>query len=97
MNWSGDHEDGTEPDVEITIDARRFVGVWANAARVDAKSDEFTIDFIRIDPRQPRGMVVSRVTLSPNFMRDFLDDAEGVWQTWADRSLPPEARGNGVS
>ena len=88
--------DDDQPEVEITIDARRFAGVWANASRVDAGVDDFTIDFIRVDPRQPRGMVVARVTLSPGFMRDFVDDCETVWQTWAERSMPPEARGNGV-
>jgi hypothetical protein len=96
MTWSNEDDEGSEPDVEISIDARRLAGVWANSARVDAKSDEFTIDFIRVDPWQPRAMVVSRVALSPNFVREFLDEAERVWQTWADRTLPPEARGDGV-
>ena len=88
-------EEGHEP--EITIDARRFAGVWANAVQIDAKSDELTIDFIRVDPRLPRGMVVARVTLSPKFMRALLDQAERVWQTWVDRSMPPEVRGDGLS
>ena len=38
-------------------------------------------------------MVVARVTLAPGFMRSFVDQCEAVWHTWAERSLPPEARG----
>ncbi len=53
------HED--DPP-EITIDARPFAGVLANGVRVTGKSDEFTIDFVRLDPVEPRGMVVARVT-----------------------------------
>jgi uncharacterized protein DUF3467 len=81
--------DDDQPEVEISIDARRFAGVFANASQVEAKPDEFTIDFIRVDPRQPRGMVVARVTVSPNFMRSFLDQGERVWQTWVDSTPPP--------
>ena len=47
---------------EITIDARRFAGVWANAIRVNGGHDEITMDFARLDPVEPRGMVVARVT-----------------------------------
>ena len=36
---------GGENDLpEITIDARRFAGVWANAVRVNGGLDEVTID-----------------------------------------------------
>jgi hypothetical protein len=41
-------------DVEVTIDRRRFAGVWANACKAIAHTDEVTIDFIRVDPREPR-------------------------------------------
>jgi hypothetical protein len=47
-------EEGNGP--EITIDTRRFAGVWANAVRVDGSH-----------PVEPRGIVVSRVTFSPPF------------------------------
>ena len=33
---------------EITIDARRFAGVWANAIRVNGGQDEITMDFARL-------------------------------------------------
>ena len=76
-------------DVEITIDRRRFAGVWTNACKAIAHVDEATIDFIRIDPREPTGIVVARVTCSPSFLRDLIDDLERVWQDWMWRTGPP--------
>lgn len=83
------HEDDSP---EITIDARRFAGVWANGVRVTGKSDEFTIDFVRLDPVEPRGMVVARVTCSPTFVRDVMDELERTWHDWMWGSSPPETR-----
>ncbi len=82
--------DGDEP--EITIDARRFAGVWANAVRVNGSSDEITIDFARLDPVEPRGIVVARVTCSPAFLRTVMDELERVWHDWVWESSPPETR-----
>ncbi|MEO5634945.1 hypothetical protein [Gaiella sp.] len=57
--------------------------MWANAVEVEAWADEVTMDFIRMDPVQSRGMVVARVTCSPTFLRTLVDKLEGVWQDWA--------------
>lgn len=77
------------PDgVEVTIDRRRFAGVWTNACRAIAHADEVTIDFIRLDPREPTGIVVARITCSPKFLRELSDDLERVWHDWAWRSEP---------
>lgn len=65
-------EEGNEP--EITIDARRFAGVWANAIRVNGGHDELTMDFARLDPVESRGVVVARVTCSPAFVRTIIDE-----------------------
>ena len=42
---------------EVTIDARRFAGVWANAVEVEAWADEVTMDFIRMDPRARQDLI----------------------------------------
>lgn len=39
----------------VTIDARRFAGVWVNAVEVEAWPDEVTMDFIRFDPVESPG------------------------------------------
>ena len=80
----------TVPDgVDVSIDRRRFAGVWTNACRAIAHADEVTIDFIRVDPREPSGLVVARVTCSPGFFRDLMDELERVWHDWASRTHPP--------
>jgi hypothetical protein len=79
----------TVPDgVEVTIDRRRFAGAWTNACRAIAHADEVTIDFIRVDPREPSGLVVARVTCSPSFCRDLIDELERVWHDWVWRAQP---------
>ncbi len=75
-------------DAEVTIDRRRFAGVWANASKAIAHLDEVTIDFIRVDPREPAAIVVARITCSPKFLRDLIDDLENVWQDWVWQSEP---------
>jgi Protein of unknown function (DUF3467) len=77
---------------DIAIDARRFAGVWANAIRVKGDPEEVTMDFVRLDPWQPRGMVVARVTCSPQSLRRFMDELERVWHDWMWGSSPPETR-----
>ena len=85
-------EGGNHDEPEVTIDARRFAGVWANAVRVNGSNDEITMDFVRLDPVEPRGIVVSRVTCSPQFLRTLMDELERVWHDWMWGSSPPETR-----
>lgn len=72
-----------------------MAGVWANFARVNHSPYEFTIDFARLDfdGTQPvGGIVVSRVSLSPLFVRQLIDALEQNWTKYADKSMPPEMR-----
>jgi hypothetical protein len=51
-----------ERDVEVPPDLR--AGRWANYAEVFGDLDDVTIDFVRVEPREPTfGVVVARVTL----------------------------------
>jgi hypothetical protein len=55
-------------------------GVWANAARVSHSPYEFTIDFLRMEFTDPvQGVVVSRVNLSPLFVRQLMDALDDNW------------------
>ena len=62
------------------------------AVRVNGSDDEITIDFARLDPVEPRGIVVARVTCSPRFLRTLMDELERVWHNWVWDALPPEMR-----
>jgi hypothetical protein len=76
--------------------------VWANWAEVSysdhelevSYSDhEFTIDVVRMDPREPRGIVVARVSGSSLFVMKLIDMLSSVWHDWAKKAMPREAHG----
>ncbi len=70
-------------------------GVWANVARVSHSPFEFTIDFARIDFTQdpPKGLVTSRVNMSPLFVSQLIDALQSNWDQYAARAMPPEVSG----
>jgi hypothetical protein len=62
--------------------------VWANWADVSYSEHEFTIDFVRMDPREPRGIVVARVSSSSLFVMELIDTLNSVWHDWAKKAMP---------
>ena len=81
-------EDRVQPEIVITLD--QMAGVWANWAHVTYARHEFTIDFARIDPVAPVGVVVARISGSSAFVMELIDKLNDVWQHWARRAMPPE-------
>ena len=74
-----------------------MAGVYANFANVSHSDYEFTITFARVDHEQGEtgeipGIIVSRVSLSPRFMRELLTALEDNYSRWEARegikSLP---------
>ena len=73
-----------------------MAGIYANLANVSHSDYEFTITFARVDheveSEEVPGVVVSRVSLSPRFMRELIDAMEDNWSKWATKegieSLP---------
>ena len=61
-------------------------GVYANFANVSHSDYEFSITFARVDHEieegEVPGVVVSRVNLSPKFMRELIDAMEDNWSKW---------------
>jgi hypothetical protein len=55
-------------------------GVYANFANVSHSDYEFTVTFARVDHE-----VVSRVNLSPRFMRELIDAMEDNYSKWSAR------------
>ena len=65
-----------------------MAGVYANFANVSHSDYEFTITFARVDHEveddEVPGVVVSRVSVSPRFMRELIEamtDNYSKWQT----------------
>ena len=81
-----------EPKIGVPREQR--AGVWANHARVNRSSHEFTLDFIQLEPFGPGGIVVACVCCSSLFVMDFLDDLGRLWQDWARKAMPPEVKGD---
>jgi hypothetical protein len=76
-------EDGPERNVNIHIDPDKLGGVYSNFANVSFSPYEFTITFARIDHEVEEGdvpgVVVARINLAPQFMRELLDAMTDSW------------------
>ena len=82
-------EDEPERHINIHFSPEIMAGVYANFANVSFSDYEFTITFARvdheIDAEEIPGVVVSRVNLSPKFMRELADALEDSCSKWATR------------
>lgn len=83
-------EPGEGTQLGLEMPREMFGGVWANFAIVAHSEYEFTIDFIRLDRNAKRGVVTSRVNLSPLFVTQLLDALQTNWDLYAKKALPKE-------
>ena len=78
--------DGVERQLNIHLDPAHLAGVYSNFANISFSDYEFTITFARIDHEVEEGdvpgVVVSRVNLSPRFMKELLDAMSDSWSKW---------------
>ena len=63
-----------------------MAGIYANFANVSHSDYEFTITFARVDheveAEEVPGVVVSRISCRPRFMRELIDAMEDNWSKW---------------
>ena len=63
-----------------------MAGVYANFATVSHSDYEFTLTFSRVDHEveddEVPGVVVTRVSLSPQAMRELMDAMDDNWSKW---------------
>jgi hypothetical protein len=92
-------ERGQEPEqvpLQVAVPEGLIGGVYANFAQVTHSPYEFSLDFVSIDHTSigggegARGVLVSRVKMSPAFLRDLIDTLEGNWQKWAEKATGTE-------
>jgi hypothetical protein len=66
-----------------------MAGVYANFATVSHSDYEFTLTFSRVDheveAEEVPGVVVSRISLSHQAMRELIDAMEDNWSKWRTR------------
>jgi hypothetical protein len=81
--------EGPERQLNIHLDPENLAGVYSNFANVSFSDYEFTITFARIDHEVEEGdvpgVVVSRVNMSPRFMRELIDAMTDSWSKWSAR------------
>src|SRR5262245_10607554 len=62
------------PDVQLQIqlDDQTANGRYVNMALVNHTETEFTLDFIYVQPQQPKAQVLSRIITNPKHMKRLL-------------------------
>jgi hypothetical protein len=84
-----DDDQGAERHINIHLSPEIMGGVYANFANVSHSDYEFTVTFARVDHEvesdEVPGVVVSRVNISPRFMRELIDAMEDNYSKWRTR------------
>ena len=89
-------EEDSERQINIHTSPEQMAGVYANFANVSHSDYEFTITFARVDheveEEEVPGVVVSKVAMTPRFVRELIDALEDNYSKWRTRegikSLP---------
>jgi uncharacterized protein DUF3467 len=80
---------GPERHINIHFSPDHMAGHYANFANVSHSDYEFTVTFARVDHEveddEIPGVVVTRVNLSPKFMRELIDAMEDNYSKWRTR------------
>jgi hypothetical protein len=96
-----DEPNQPERQINIHFSPELMAGNYSNFANVSHSEYEFTITFARVDheieDEEVPGVVVTRVNLSPKFMRELIDamqDNYAKWQTRENIKSLPEYGGD---
>jgi Protein of unknown function (DUF3467) len=101
-HMAGDSAGAGGRHINIHFSPEIMAGVYANFANVSHSDYEFTVTFARVDhevdDEEVPGVVVSRVNLSPRFMRELIDAMEDNFAKWQTRegirNLPDTGQGS---
>ena len=78
--------DQPERHINLHTSPEVMAGIYANFANVSHSEYEFTITFARVDheveAEEVPGVVVSRISVSPKFMRELINAMEDNWSKW---------------
>ena len=90
MGYYVDMDDSPpERHINIQFAPDLMAGHYANFANVSHSDYEFSITFARVDHEieetEVPGVVVTRVNLSPRFMRELIDAMQDNYSKWQTR------------
>src|SRR3978361_2050001 len=81
-----DAQPGPGRHINIHFEPKHMAGKYANFATVSHSDYEFTLTFSRVDHEveddEVPGVVVTRVSLSPQAMQELMDAMEDNWSKW---------------
>ncbi len=66
-------EDKKKVNIQIQLDEEMAQGLYSNLAMVNHTDSEFTLDFIYVQPQQPKAKVRARVITSPRHTKRLLE------------------------
>ena len=102
VSLRGVEGEGQERQLNIHLDPEQMAGSYSNFANITFSPYEFTLTFARVDHEieegEVPGVVVSRINLSPRFMRELIDAMEDNFSRWQARENIknlPEVEGRG--
>ena len=79
-------DDPADRHINLHTSPEVMAGIYANFANVSHSDYEFTITFARVDheveAEEVPGVVVSRISVSPKFMRELINAMEDNWSKW---------------
>jgi len=58
--------------IQIALDEETAQGIYANLAMITHGDSEFTLDFIYVQPHQPKAKVRARIITSPQHVKRLL-------------------------
>ncbi len=77
----------TEPkkEIQIKLDDDIAQGMYSNLTFISSNDSEFVLDFIYMQPQQPRAKVRSRIILGPTHAKKFLLTLKDSVKKYEDR------------
>lgn len=100
-DFQGNDSSHEGQSLEIRMPPELEAGVWSNFAIVSHSPFEFTLDFVRLDftSSPPRGVVVQRVNMSPQFVEQLINALNQNMESYAARLAaninPPDSASHG--
>ena len=79
--------DDDQRKLNLQVDSEHLAGTYANFANVSFTDYEFTLTFARIDHSVEEGeipgVVVARVNMSQQFMKELLEAMQDAWSKYS--------------
>ena len=69
---NGNNDNNQKPGLNIEINNETASGVYSNLAMINHSNSEFVVDFIQMMPGMPKAQVKSRIILTPQHAKRFL-------------------------